>query len=424
MSTDNSKILLAKNKQLDALLQVAVRLTSETDLNTLLDLIVKTTNELLNSERATVFLVNEEEQSISSRIGIGLEKTEIRFSINEGIAGFVARTGEILIIDDPYSHPDFNKQIDIQTGFKTRNILCAPMQNLDKKIIGVFQVLNKRADNFSEDDKELLLALASISAAAIENARLIEERNRQLEELKKAYDELQAAQETIIRQEKLATIGQLASGISHEIRSQLTVVSAVSGIRRLHPDDEKVKTYTGLILEARNRIVSILDEIRDFSKKKEYVKQSHNLNSIIENVVELCSFDKDLDNITLNANLNKSAPPEVYVNSDKIKQVLINLIRNAGHASPPKSTITIEVETSADNQTIIITDQGSGIPDEIAQHIWEPFFTTKKQGMGLGLDICKRIIESHNGKIWFETEVGRGTTFFVQLSKSKTDSIN
>lgn len=424
MNTDNPQILLAKNKQLDALLQVSIRLTSETDLNTLLDLIVKTTNELLDSERATLFLVNENEQSICSRLGIGLEKTEISFSINEGIAGYVARTGEILIIDDPYSHPDFNKQIDIQTGFKTRNILCAPMQNLDKKIIGVFQVLNKRIANFSEEDKELLLALASISAAAIENARLIEERNRQLEELKKAYDELHAAQETIIRQEKLATIGQLASGISHEIRSQLTVVSAVSGIRRLHPDDEKVKTYTELILEARNRIVSILDEIRDFSKKKEYVKQSHNLNSIIENVVELCSFDKDLDNITLKAHLNKSAPQDVYVNSDKIKQVLINLIRNAGHASPPKSTITIEVETSADNQTIIITDQGSGIPDEIAQHIWEPFFTTKKEGTGLGLDICKRIIESHDGKIWFETEVGQGTKFFIQLPKSKTDPVN
>lgn len=424
MNTDNPQILLAKNKQLDALLKVAVRLTSETNLNTLLDLIVNTTNELLDSERATVFLVDAEKQTICSRIGIGLGKTEICFSITEGIAGHVARTGEVLIIDDPYNHPDFNKQIDIQTGFKTRNILCAPMQNLDKKIIGVFQVLNKRTTHFTEDDKELLLALASISAAAIENARLIEERNRQLEELKKAYDELQAAQETIIRQEKLATIGQLASGISHEIRSQLTVVSAVSGIRRLHPDDEKVKTYTELILEARNRIVSILDEIRDFSKKKEYVMQSHNLNSIIENVVELCSFDKDLDNINLNANLNKADPPEVYVNSDKIKQVLINLIRNAGHASPPKSTITIEVEASPDNQTIKITDQGSGIPDEIAQHIWEPFFTTKKQGTGLGLDICKRIIESHNGKIWFETEVGRGTTFFVQLPKSKTDSIN
>lgn len=424
MNTDNSEILLVKNKQLDALLQVSFRLTSETDLDTLLDLIVKTTNDLLNSERATVFLVNEKDQTICSRLGIGLEKTEISFSINDGIAGYVARTGEILITDDPYSHPEFNKQIDVQTGFKTRNILCAPMHNIEKKIIGVFQVLNKRAGKFSNDDEELLIALASISAAAIENARLIEERNWQLEELKKAYDELHAAQETIIRQEKLATIGQLASGISHEIRSQLTVVSAVSGIRRLHPEDKKIKTYTDLILEARNRIVSILDEIRDFSKKKEYVKQSHDLNSIIENVVELCSFDKDLDNINLNANLNKTIPPEVYVNSDKIKQVLINLIRNAGHASSQKSTITIEVETFADNQTIKITDQGSGIPDEIAKHIWEPFFTTKKQGTGLGLDICKRIIESHNGKIWFETKVGQGTTFFIQLPKSKTESVN
>jgi signal transduction histidine kinase len=424
MDSKNLEILLNKNKQLDALLQVSVNLTSETNLDTLLNLIVKTTNELLDSERATVFLVNEKEQTISSRIGVGLEKTEIRFSINEGIAGHAARTGKVLIIDDPYNHPDFNRQVDIHTGFRTRNILCAPMQNIDKRIIGVFQVLNKRAGKFSEGDKELLLALASISAAAIENARLIEERNRQLEELRKAYDELHAAQETIIRQEKLTTIGQLASGIGHEIRSQLTVVSAVSGIRRLHPNDEKVKTYTELILEARNRIVSILDEIRDFSKKKAYVMQSHDLNSIIENVVVLCSFDKDLDHLNLKADLNKEKPSEVYVNSDKIKQVLINLIRNAGHASPPKSTITIKIEPSGEYQIIKVIDQGSGIPDEVAQHIWEPFFTTKNQGTGLGLDICKKIIESHNGKIWFETEVERGTTFFVQLPKTKIESVS
>jgi len=413
-----------KNKQLDALLRVAVLLTSETELNKLLDLIVKTTTELLNSERATVFLVNENEQLLYSRIGSGLEQTEICFPITEGIAGHVARSGEVLIIDDPYNHPGFNKQIDIQTGFKTRNILCAPMQNISKKIIGVFQVLNKLDSSFSEDDKELLLALASISAAAIENARMLEEINRQLNELKIAYDELHAAQETIIRQEKLATIGQLASGIGHEIRSQLTVVSAVSGIRRLHPDDVKVKMYTELILEARNRIVSILDEIRDFSKKKEYVMQSHDLNQIIENVVELCSFDKDLDNINLTADLIKDTPAEVYVNSDKIKQVLINLVRNAGHASPPKSTITIKVVASAENQIMQITDQGSGISEEVAKNIWEPFFTTKKQGTGLGLDICKRIIESHNGKIWFESEVGKGTTFFVQLPMKKSESSN
>ncbi len=423
MKEKNLEISL-KNKQLDALLKVSVLLTSETDLNKLLDLIVKTTTELMDSERATVFLVNEKEQLLCSRIGSGLEQTEISFPITEGIAGQVARSGEVLIIDDPYNHPGFNKQIDIQTGFKTRNILCAAMQNISKKVIGVFQVLNKRDSSFAEDDKELLLALASISAAAIENARMLEEINRQLTELKIAYNELHAAQETIIRQEKLATIGQLASGIGHEIRSQLTVVSAVSGIRRLHPDDEKVKMYTELILEARNRIVSILDEIRDFSKKKEYVMQSHDLNQIIENVVELCSFDKDLDNINLKADLNKETLAEVYVNSDKIKQVLINLVRNAGHASPPKSTITIQVEVSGENQILKITDQGSGITEEVAKHIWEPFFTTKKQGTGLGLDICKRIIESHNGKIWFESEVNKGTTFFVQLPMKKSESSN
>lgn len=404
-----------QNKRLNALLNIACRLSSEINLNSLLDLIIKTVADLLDAERATVFLVDEEKKEIWSRVGIGIEKSEICFPINQGIAGHIARTGEVMIIDDPYNHPDFNKEIDYQTGFKTRNLLCAPMKNLEGKIIGVFQALNKRVNGFTEEDKELLLALASNAAIAIENAKLLEERNRQIMELKKAYDDLSAAQETIIRQEKLATIGQMASGIAHEIKSQLTVVSAVTSIRRLYPENEKVNLYTELILEARNRIVSILDEIRDYSKKKEYEMSECDLNSIIKTVVTLCKFDRDLEGIEFETILPEEQKSLVYVNADKIKQVLINLIRNAGHASPKHSTIRVEVEPEPEYKIIKVIDHGSGIPDEIAQRIWEPFFTTKEIGTGLGLDICKNIVESHNGQIWFDSKVGEGTTFYIKL---------
>lgn len=400
---------------LKKLIEISIRLTSEKDLTRLLELIVDTSLDFLQAERATVFLYDQNTKELYSKVGTGVEQTGIRFSIEFGIAGYVARTGETLIIDDPYKHPLFNKEIDSKTGFKTRDILTVPMKNISNQIIGVFQVLNKKSGKFSAEDGEYAQAFASIAAVAIENARLIEEQKKQYEFLLKAHKELQEAQETIIKQEKFAIIGQLAAGINHEIKNQLGVVMAIEAIRKLYPENQKIQTYTQLILEARNRIVSLLDEIRDFAKKKDYEKNKTDLVSLIKNTIKLCEFDKDLDTIKIIFNPDENLKPVVFINADKIQQVLINLIRNAGHASPAKSKIEIDLLKEENFWLIKIRDYGKGIPEEIKEKVWEPFFTTKSSGTGLGLDICKKIIENHNGKIWFESQMDKGTTFFIKL---------
>lgn len=397
------------------LIEISIKLTSEKNPDKLLELIISSAVDFLKAERATVFLIDKNTNELYSRVGTGVNAYEIRFPINKGIAGYVAQRGESLIIENPYEHPLFNKEIDSKTGFITRDILTVPMKNVEDEIIGVFQILNKINGTFNEEDKEYAQAFASISAVAIENARLIEKQKKQYELLQKAYEELQAAQETIIKQEKFATIGQLASGINHEIKNQLGVVMAVEAIRKMYPDNHKVQMYTELILEARNRIVSLLDEIRDFAKKKDYEKTEVNLIDLINHTLNICRFDKDLDSMKLIFQPDEKLTPIVLVNADKVQQVLINLIRNAGHASEPRSKIEIEIESQDNFWLIKVRDYGKGIPDEIKEKVWEPFFTTKSSGTGLGLDICKKIIENHNGEIWFESELNKGTTFYIKL---------
>jgi signal transduction histidine kinase len=397
------------------LIEISIKLTSEKNPDKLLELIISSAVDFLKAERATVFLIDKNTNELYSRVGTGVNAYEIRFPINKGIAGYVAQRGESLIIENPYEHPLFNKEIDSKTGFITRDILTVPMKNVEDEIIGVFQILNKINGTFNEEDKEYAQAFASISAVAIENARLIEKQKKQYELLQKAYEELQAAQETIIKQEKFATIGQLASGINHEIKNQLGVVMAVEAIRKMYPDNHKVQMYTELILEARNRIVSLLDEIRDFAKKKDYEKTEVNLIELINHTLNICRFDKDLDSMKLIFQPDEKLTPIVLVNADKVQQVLINLIRNAGHASEPRSKIEIEIESQDNFWLIKVRDYGKGIPDEIKEKVWEPFFTTKSSGTGLGLDICKKIIENHNGEIWFESELNKGTTFYIKL---------
>jgi signal transduction histidine kinase len=405
-------------EKIKKLIEITIKLSSERNVENLVDLIVESSLELIHCQRSTVFLLDESSQELFSFSGIGINKKEIRFPVSKGIAGYVATTGQILAIDDPYSNPLFNKEIDQLTGFTTRNILTVPMKNIQGKIVGVFQVLNKVDDKFSEDDIDLSLSFASIAAVALENARLNEEQQRQYELLQQAYQELQQAQETIVQQEKFATIGQFASGISHEIKNQLVVIMAVDFIRKLYPDDKKILQYTQYILEARNRIISLLDEIRDFSKKKDYEKIKVDLIPLLDRTVKFCRFDNDLKKMILNFEHSKIEKAFAFVNEDKIQQVIINLIRNAAHASQPKSTILVSLDEDDKNWIISVKDEGSGIPVEIQDKIWNPFFTTKSSGTGLGLDICKKIITNHNGEIFFETELNKGTTFFIKLPKS------
>ena len=405
-------------EKLEKLIDISIKLSSERDIERLIELIIQDSIEFLNCERSTVFLIDEGNKELYSFSGIGINKKEIRFPISKGIAGQTASTGEILIIEDPYNHPLFNKEFDQLTNFKTRNILSVPLINYENKIIGVFQLLNKVDNVFNQEDVQFARAFASISAVALENARLIQEQKKQYELLQQAYTELKQAQETIIKQEKFATIGQFASGISHEVKNQLVVLMAVDFIRKLYPDDKKIIQYTQYILEARNRILSLLDEIRDFSKSKDYEKHKGDLVQLIDRTVKICRFDADLKKMSLNFDNPSIKSAFSNINEDKIQQVLINLIRNAAHASKPKSSINIFLSEDEVYWIISIKDEGSGIPEEIRDKIWQPFFTTKSSGTGLGLDICKKIIDNHDGQIYFETEINKGTTFFIKLPKA------
>ncbi len=164
-------------KRLSALLQISDYLSSTLDLDELLLRVMEVTREQLNADRCTVFLIDHERKELWSKIALGVSQ-EIRFSIDKGIAGHVARTGEILNIKDAYADSRFNPEVDKKTGYRTRNLLTMPMHNKNNEIIGVFQVLNKNEGSFTEDDIELLKAISTVAATAIENASLYDELNR------------------------------------------------------------------------------------------------------------------------------------------------------------------------------------------------------------------------------------------------------
>ena len=171
----NETMLATRVEKLTALLEVGKAMASERNLDRLLQLILGEVTKVMEAERSSLFLVDKERNELWSKIAQGLEVREIRLKIGMGISGYVAQTGKIINIPDAYADPRFNQETDRRTGFHTRNILCTPMQNKHNEVIGVLQVLNKKDGVFTAEDEDLILALSSQAAVAVENAILYED---------------------------------------------------------------------------------------------------------------------------------------------------------------------------------------------------------------------------------------------------------
>jgi len=229
--------------------------------------------------------------------------------------------------------------------------------------------------------------------------------------------QIQGLQDQLIQKEKLAGIGSMATAINHEIRNQLSFGMAAELIRHKHPKDEELQSYTQMILDARDYILRMLDDIRNFTRADqhvEYTRETKNLKETLERTIAFCRFDNELKHV----NIHEEYEDLGGVNCDhqRIGQVVINLVRNGGHAMDKGGDIHIRLTKKDHNVVIEVKDQGCGIPPENLEKIWDSFFSSKgEKGLGLGLDICKQIIEAHNGTIYCQSKLGEGASFFVEL---------
>jgi len=172
-----------------ALLKIARTISAEIDLDMLLKTMAEQTKFALKADRCTVFLIDKEKNELWSKVALGVDNhTEIRFSMDKGLAGHVAKTGETVNIPNAYNDDRFNPEIDAKTGYKTSNILCMPIRNLKYEVIGVFQVINKYDGSFTESDEDLLITIGAIAGIALENNRLFESQQKMLKEQKQLFN--------------------------------------------------------------------------------------------------------------------------------------------------------------------------------------------------------------------------------------------
>ena len=276
-------------------------------------------------------------------------------------------------------------------------------------IIGLFS-----ANTITLGDQPCILSSINDITERVQAERELERYRNRLEELVlERTRALETAQEKLVRHERLAVLGQLAGGVGHELRNPLGVISnAIYYLNMVLPGtDEKVREYLALIQKNTQEATRIVTDLLDFSRVKSVDRSAVNVSEIIDVVFSQHPAPK---NVTIDMELPDDLPL-AHVDQLHIKQVLSNLVTNAFQAMPDGGRLTVASRAIEGIIEISIADTGSGITPENQDKIFEPLFTTKAKGIGLGLAICKNLIEANGGKIDFESEVGEGSIFRLHL---------
>jgi signal transduction histidine kinase len=402
-------------------------ITSSLNLQETLTIITSHATRLLGVAAASVVLRDEAQGDLWFAAASGEGSDFVRgkrLAMGQGIVGWCAQHGEPVLVPDVLKDPRFFGDFDRESGFSTRSILCVPLQTKGQTI-GAIEVMNKEGVPFDREDLRLLASLAAPAATAIENARLY----------KDLQDEMQAreeAQAQLVQSAKLAAIGRLVAGVTHDLNNPLTSILGFAQLLQDSDVGEEVRSDLDKIVTEARRATRIVRGLLDFARQRPPERKLIQINDVVASALNLLAYELRAHNIERTIHFSPELP-FTMADPHQLQQVFVNLIHNACQAMSATHdgghlTITTELGPSTFTSyqpretsfiRIIIQDDGPGIPPDVLPRIFDPFFTTRPEGegTGLGLSICHGIVSEHDGYIWATSESGSpgGTTFFVEL---------
>ncbi len=392
-----------RTQQLEALLHVSERLNQHLEVSDLLDLIVSLTLELLPGDEAMIHLLDEHGQVIDTRV-VNRQGAAVVTLAPELIAQCL-QAGEATLWSEGQLPPNY------YSGMST-----ALQHGTD--LMGLLTLLSQ---NHPYDDNQLRLfiGIGTQAALALRNAQLYQIQANYAVHLEdmvaERTKELQSAQQLLIRSEKLASIGHLAASIAHEINNPLMPIGLL--LERLVDDLQDSGapvdfTEIEMIQEHVERIRRIVRNLLDFSRPDTNVR-ALDVKDVLEGVVKL--NHKFFEHARVQIVTNFDPTPPVFGSKDQLEAVFMNLALNAQAAMEGGGKLTIQTYTENDQAVIEFVDTGVGIPQEDIDRIFDPFFSTKATGTGLGLFVCYSVVEGHHGTIEVESKVGKGTRFTIHL---------
>ncbi|MCA0453035.1 MAG: response regulator [Chloroflexi bacterium] len=405
--------LQRRTQELEILLRVGEALNQHVNVAELLGLVPYLTLDLLPGSLSTIYQLDDQYNVIQYQVQNKTFPDHIVNNIDHAqlVHNFLNSSGSIF-----WNKAELGLGQDFPTG------MAVSLQH-GGKFLGILMLVSN-AKSFSYDGNHLRLfeGIGRQAALALRNAQLYEiqiKYSSQLEEMVDAKTaELKSAQEMLIRSEKLASIGELAASIAHEINNPLQPIRINLGdmledIQNNIPIDVRAIQITQ---ESVERIRRIVNQLLDFAGKRsnsDFEMELIDVAKIIETVASLNRkfFEKEGMSITLNT----PTPLPVFGNKDQLEQVFMNMVLNAQAAMDRGGKLSISGWVDKEEIFIQFADSGCGIPEEQINKIFDPFFSTKPNGTGLGLFVSYGIIQNHNGIINVDSVINKGTTFTVQL---------
>jgi signal transduction histidine kinase len=403
----------SRTSQLAALNELGRVVTSSLDLDEVLGAAMQGINEIIKAEAGSLLLLDETTSELVFRMslhGDSRQRPPMTLQIGQGIAGWVVKEGEPLLVPDVSADPRHLKDAGQKFGLEARSILCVPLVIRDH-VIGAIELINKVGGQFTEDDVELLNSMAATVAIALENARLYTE-------LAEFALELERSQAQLVRAERLAATGKLAASLAHEINNPLQVIqNCLHLVTQKRPlTESKRQVYLSMAREEVQRLIDLVQRMLDFYRPSAESKGPLDIQVVLDDVLSLVGKRIQHGKVMVHRTAVDRMPP-VLGEANQLKQVFLNIIINAVEVMPTGGDLFIEAawDEQTNEVSVSFTDTGEGIPVAELGSIFDPFYTTKPKGTGLGLSISHGIVERHGGRIEVKSEVGRGSTFTVTL---------
>jgi len=402
-------------REIETIVHLSSIINSSLDITEVLDNSMRLAEELMDAEVCSIFEVDHEKNELFFRLARRdpRRKTQaVRMKMGEGIAGWVASSGEPLVVPDTEKDDRFSGKVDSLTGFRTRSIIALPIKHREQ-ILGVLEVLNKRGpDAFDSEDLEVLAIVANQIGIAIQNAKLYA-RLRQQFTLTEA--ELKETQARLLRSERLAALGQLSQGIAHEVRNPVTSIGGFAKrLKKALPEDDPVVHYVDIILKETSRLEQMVQDLEQFTRMPKPEIRQVKLLALLQSALKVWGMEDRSDHIEVNME-TLPEDPAVFVDRALMEQALIHLLRNARDAMPQGGVISISTSWEDKWLVLSVKDTGSGIASEELPRIFDPFFTSKTRGSGLGLTTVNRIVNEHGGEVEIFSTPGDGTEARILL---------
>lgn len=375
----------------------------------------------LDVKRASLMLLNSrsrELQIVASR-GVPRGMLDMRVALGEGIAGRVAQTGEPFLVTDAATDLRVDERPDLSSSFISAPIAFSVPIKSEREIFGVVNVTNRASGKpFTADDTAFLSGLAGQLGIVIDGAR-------RSDQLHKAYQSLRVMQDQLVFSERIKAVGQMAAGVAHDFNNSLSVIltRAQFAINRLEdgaPDLDSIRADLETIVKTSLQGAETIKRVQEYTRiRKGSPNASVDLNAVILDAVEIARpmWKEQCEAVGVSVEVITDLGPIEAVSGNvyELTQVVNNLIFNAVEAMPDGGTIRISTRVDEGRVRMQVTDSGTGMSDETRQRIFEPFFSTKETGQGLGTSIIFNIVERHQGRIDVESELGKGTSFTIRL---------